>query len=184
MLDREAGQVKEVKLLEDVGTVKINNMQKLKAKQNRAKAMYGSKAKKITKNDLFYGFTKKASKIYKPAGKNINTGEILYAKEVSNFLPNNSYYTKYRGIKSPAKSKSTLKNIAKNLKKSSKVHAKQSKQIESIMKNKASALKLKKSPALAKLSASCKAAAKRKFKVYPSAYANMWAAKTQRQGMC
>ena len=60
-------------------------MQKLKAKQNRAKAMYGSKAKKITKNDLFYGFTKKASKIYKPAGKNINTAEILYLKEVSNF---------------------------------------------------------------------------------------------------
>ena len=81
-------------------------------------------------------------------------------------------------------SKKTLRNIAKNLKKSSKVHAKQSKQIESIMKNKASALKLKKSPALAKLSASCKAAAKRKFKVYPSAYANMWAAKTQRQGKC
>ena len=81
-------------------------------------------------------------------------------------------------------SKVTLRNIAKNLKKSSKVHAKQSKQIESIMKNKASALKLKKSPALAKLSASCKAAAKRKFKVYPSAYANMWAAKTQRQGKC
>ena len=114
--------------------------------------------------------------------------------------------------------KATLKNIAKNLKKSSKVHAKQSKQIENIMKksptklkmksasvyavghkkggiktnidgtvkrkSKASALKLKKSPALAKLSASCKAAAKRKFKVYPSAYANMWAAKTQRQGKC
>jgi hypothetical protein len=65
-------------------------------------------------------------------------------------------------------SKATLKNIAKNLKKSSKVHAKQSKQIENIMKSKSSALKLKKSPALAKLSASCKAAAKRKFKVYPS----------------
>ncbi len=147
--------------------------------------------------------------------------------------------------------KATLKNIAKNLKKSSKVHAKQSKQIENIMKkspaknknvakvakkmkltekqalqaagnsrknllkavpnkaafdklspedkkgftkvakkaglptkNKAAALKMKKSPALAKLSASCKAAAKRKFKVYPSAYANMWAAKTQRQGKC
>ena len=29
-----------------------------------------------------------------------------------------------------------------------------------------------------------KAAAKRKFDVYPSAYANMWAAKTQRQGKC
>ena len=50
--------------------------------------------------------------------------------------------------------------------------------------NPSAALKLKKSPALVKLSASCKAAAKRKFKVYPSAYANMWAAKTQRQGKC
>ena len=123
--------------------------------------------------------------------------------------------------------KATLRNIAKNLKKSSKVHAKQSKQIESIMKKspaknkaknllkavpnkaafdklspedkkgftkaakkaglptkKATAMKMKTSPALVKLSASCKAAAKRKFKVYPSAYANMWAAKTQRQGKC
>ncbi len=51
-------------------------------------------------------------------------------------------------------------------------------------KLKMSALKLKKSPALAKISASCKAAAKRKFKVYPSAYANMWAASTQRKGKC
>ncbi len=45
-------------------------------------------------------------------------------------------------------------------------------------------LKLKKSPALAKLSASCKAAARRKFKVYPSAYANMWASRTQKKGKC
>ena len=51
-------------------------------------------------------------------------------------------------------------------------------------KMKASALKLKKSPALAKLSASCKAAARRKFKVYPSAYANMWASRTQKKGKC
>ena len=55
---------------------------------------------------------------------------------------------------------------------------------QSAFKMKASALKLKKSPALAKLSASCKAAAKRKFKVYPSAYANMWASKTQKAGKC
>ena len=48
----------------------------------------------------------------------------------------------------------------------------------------ASALTMKTSPTLKKLSASCKAAAKRKFKVYPSAYANMWASKTQRQGKC
>ena len=37
---------------------------------------------------------------------------------------------------------------------------------------------------MAKLCAKGKAAAKRKFKVYPSAYANMWASKTQRQGKC
>ena len=37
---------------------------------------------------------------------------------------------------------------------------------------------------MAKLCPRGKAAAKRKFKVYPSAYANMWAAKTQRQGKC
>ena len=29
-----------------------------------------------------------------------------------------------------------------------------------------------------------KSAAKRKFKVYPSAYANMWASKTQKKGKC
>ncbi len=45
-------------------------------------------------------------------------------------------------------------------------------------------LKMKTSPALAKLSASCKAAARRKFKVYPSAYANMWASSQQKKGKC
>ena len=77
-----------------------------------------------------------------------------------------------------------LKKISKQLKGASKLHAGQAKKIDNMIKNKVSALKMKKSPALAKLSASCKAAAKRKFKVYPSAYANMWASKTQRQGKC
>tara|TARA_R100001082_G_C4275248_1_gene121505 strand:- start:257 stop:481 length:225 start_codon:yes stop_codon:yes gene_type:complete len=72
--------------------------------------------------------------------------------------------------------KRKLKTISSKLKKASKAHASQAKQIDSMLN--------KKSPALKKLSASCKAAAKRKFKVYPSAYANMWAAKTQRQGKC
>lgn len=40
------------------------------------------------------------------------------------------------------------------------------------------------SPAMRKLSASCKAAARRKFDVYPSAYANMWASKQQGKGKC
>ena len=37
---------------------------------------------------------------------------------------------------------------------------------------------------MAKLCPRGKAAAKRKFKVYPSAYANMWASKTQKKGKC
>ena len=76
-----------------------------------------------------------------------------------------------------------LKKISKQLKGASKLHAGQAKKIDNMIK-KSSALKKKTSPALVKLSASCKAAAKRKFKVYPSAYGNMWAAKTQRQGKC
>ena len=43
---------------------------------------------------------------------------------------------------------------------------------------------ISKSPACRKLSASSKAAAKRKFKVYPSAYGNMWASKQQGKGKC
>tara|TARA_R100000541_G_scaffold17585_1_gene27450 strand:+ start:500 stop:649 length:150 start_codon:yes stop_codon:yes gene_type:complete len=35
-------------------------------------------------------------------------------------------------------------------------------------------MKIKKSPALGKISASCKARAKKKFKVWPSAYASGW----------
>tara|TARA_Y100000361_G_scaffold150396_1_gene166006 strand:+ start:33 stop:191 length:159 start_codon:yes stop_codon:yes gene_type:complete len=42
----------------------------------------------------------------------------------------------------------------------------------------------KASPAKLKLSASCKAAARKKFKVYPGAYANMWASKQQKAGKC
>ena len=80
-------------------------------------------------------------------------------------------------------SKQKLKAISGKLKKASKAHANQAKQIDNMIK-KCAALKKKTSPALAKLSASCKAAAKRKFKVYPSAYANMWASKTQKAGKC
>ena len=72
-------------------------------------------------------------------------------------------------------SKQKLKKIVKELKGASKMHASQAERIGSMMK---------KSPTLLKLSASCKAAAKRKFKVYPSAYANMWASKTQKKGKC
>ena len=72
-------------------------------------------------------------------------------------------------------SKQKLKKIVKELKGASKMHAGQAKKIDGM---------IKKSPALLKLSASCKAAARKKFDVYPSAYANMWASKTQRKGKC
>ena len=85
------------------------------------------------------------------------------------------------GVKIKTMSKAKLKSISSKLKKASKAHASQSQQLDKVI---STMKKVKQSPALKKLSASCKAAAKRKFKVYPSAYANMWAAKTQRQGKC
>ena len=72
-------------------------------------------------------------------------------------------------------SKQKLKKIVKELKGASKMHASQAERISGM---------IKKSPTLLKLSASCKAAARRKFKVYPSAYANIWASKTQKKGKC
>ena len=44
--------------------------------------------------------------------------------------------------------------------------------------------KMKGSPLYVKLTAKCKAAARRKFDVYPSAYANIWASKQQKKGKC
>ena len=73
-------------------------------------------------------------------------------------------------------SKQKLKKIVGELNKASEMHASQAERIGSLIK--------KTSPALLKLSASCKAAARKKFKVYPSAYANMWASKTQKKGKC
>ena len=71
-------------------------------------------------------------------------------------------------------SKQKLKAISGKLKKASKAHAGQAEQIDAIL--------AKKSPALKKLSASCKAAAKRKFKVWPSAYASGWGVRCTRAG--
>ena len=56
-----------------------------------------------------------------------------------------------------------IKQVITELKKASKKHTKQAEKLESM------------SPMKGKLKPCQKAAAKRKFKVYPSAYANMWA---------
>ena len=73
--------------------------------------------------------------------------------------------------------KEGLSKIVKELEGASKMHLKQSKEINKHIDD-------MKSPLDLKLSSSCKAAAKKKFKVYPSAYANMWASKQQKKGKC
>ena len=49
-------------------------------------------------------------------------------------------------------------------------------------KMKVTSFKMTKSSALKKISAACKAAAKRKFKVWPSAYASGWGVRCTRAG--
>ena len=81
-------------------------------------------------------------------------------------------------VKIKIMSKQKLKTISGKLKKASKAHANQAKQIEGVI----SAMPMKKSSALKKISAACKAAAKRKFKVWPSAYASGWGVRCTRAG--
>jgi hypothetical protein len=64
-----------------------------------------------------------------------------------------------------------IKEIVSQLRTASKTHAKQADKIESAMN---------KSPMKGKISEPCKAAAKRKFKVWPSAYASGWGVRCTR----
>ena len=73
--------------------------------------------------------------------------------------------------------KPVLQAVSKELKKASKTHAGQAKKIDSVI----SALPMK-SPMKGKISGPCKAAAKRKFKVWPSAYASGWGVRCTRAG--
>jgi|TARA_B110000879_G_C10819918_1_gene373703 hypothetical protein len=73
--------------------------------------------------------------------------------------------------------KNRLKEIVSELKNASKMHLSQSKEINKHIDD-------MKSPLNLKISSGCKAAAKKKFDVYPSAYANMWASKQQKKGKC
>ena len=66
-----------------------------------------------------------------------------------------------------------IKKIVGQLKNSATMHAKQAETLESGMKLK--------SP-MKKISGPCKAAAKRKFKVWPSAYASGWGVRCTRAG--
>ena len=57
----------------------------------------------------------------------------------------------------------------------------QQKAVKASMAERAAMKMVKKSSALKKISAACKSAAKRKFKVYPSAYANAWLVRTYKK---
>ena len=65
-----------------------------------------------------------------------------------------------------------IKEIVNQLRTASKTHAKQADKIESTMKMA--------SPMKGKISEPCKRAAKRKFKVWPSAYASGWGVRCTR----
>mgnify|MGYP003109444525 FL=1 len=74
--------------------------------------------------------------------------------------------------------KRTVKKVAKALNKASKSHAKQARMLSALKMKKGGKAKKKKkkgaTPTNPSLYARVKAEAKRKFKVYPSAYANGW----------
>ena len=72
-----------------------------------------------------------------------------------------------------------LEEVVKQLKGAVKAHAKQAEIVEDHIDEMKEG-----SPNKLTLTASCKAAARRKFDVYPSAYANAWASKTQKKGDC
>mgnify|MGYP003637354119 CR=1 FL=1 len=70
-----------------------------------------------------------------------------------------------------------LSKIVKELEGASKMHLKQSKEINKHIDD-------MESPIKRTLTSKCKSAAKKKFDTYPSAYANIWASKQQGKGKC
>ena len=71
----------------------------------------------------------------------------------------------------PFKNK-VLKSVSQELKKASNTHAGQAEKIDKVLKN----------TPMKKISGACKAAAKRKFKVWPSAYASGWGVRCTKAG--
>ena len=72
-----------------------------------------------------------------------------------------------------------LEEVVKQLKGAVKAHAKQAEIVEDHIDEMEEG-----SPNKLTLTASCKAMARRKFDVYPSAYANAYASKQQKKGKC
>ena len=82
------------------------------------------------------------------------------------------------------KVKRTVKKVVKGLKKASNTHAKQARSLAALKLKKGGSVKKRKSgakPTNPALYSRVKAEAKRKFDVYPSAYANAWLVKTYKK---
>ena len=80
--------------------------------------------------------------------------------------------------------KRTVRKVVKGLRKASRTHAKQAKSLSALkLKKGGSATKKKKgaTPTNQSLYARVKSEAKKKFKVYPSAYANAWLVRTYKK---
>ena len=80
--------------------------------------------------------------------------------------------------------KKTVRKVVKGLRKASRTHAKQAKSLSALkLKKGGTATKKKKgaTPTNPSLYARVKAEAKKKFKVYPSAYANAWLVRTYKK---
>jgi|TARA_E500000318_G_scaffold46891_1_gene44220 hypothetical protein len=80
--------------------------------------------------------------------------------------------------------KKTVRKVVKGLRKASRTHAKQAKSLSALkLKKGGSATKKKKgaTPTNPSLYARVKSEAKKKFKVYPSAYANAWLVRTYKK---
>ena len=79
------------------------------------------------------------------------------------------------------KVKRTVKKVTKALKKASNAHAKQAKSLAALKLKKGGSVKKKKKKSGATPTNPALAEAKRKFKVYPSAYANAWLVRTYKK---
>ena len=79
--------------------------------------------------------------------------------------------------------KKKIKKVSKALNKASKTHARQAKTLSALKLKKGGKAKKKSgsTPTNPALYARVKAEAKRKFKVYPSAYANAWLVRTYKK---
>ena len=75
-----------------------------------------------------------------------------------------------------------LKEVVKELKGASKMHLKQSNDIKAHVEMMGNAPPFKMKSPMKKISGPCKTAAKRKFKVWPSAYASGWGVRCTKAG--